>query len=108
MPQVNADLRERVALCVAGGMTVAAIADALGVPEERLRAEFGRELEHGHAIVRADQLAALAAAAKGGNTAAAKTLIALASKPDPEQPRAHQQGGDIAARALRILEGGKK
>lgn len=100
--------RQRVALCVADGMDAPTIAAALGIPEGELRADFAHALEHGGAIVRAQQLAALATAAEAGNAAAAKALLAIAGKPEPERP-AHGAGGpDLATRALRILEGGRR
>jgi hypothetical protein len=83
------------------------IAAALGVPLDRLRADFAHELEHGAAIVRARQLAALGAAAGTGNASAARALLAIAEKPEPEQP-AKPGRPDVAARALKILQGGKK
>lgn len=64
----------------------------------------------GPAIVRAQQLGALSAAAAGGNASAAKTLFGLAGKKteSPAPKAGTAGGGDLAARALRILDGGRK
>ncbi|MBD8552372.1 hypothetical protein [Sphingomonas sp. CFBP 8764] len=90
-------------------MDVSTIAAALMIEEERLRIEFAHELAHGSAIVQADNLAALSAAAAEGNAAAAKALLAIATRvagPPPGAP-AIPTGGGVTERALRILQGGK-
>lgn len=105
---VGATLHGRVALLVADGMDEATISAVLGVPADQLRAEYGHELAHGISLVRADQLAALAASAAGGNAAAAKALLAIAGKPEAEKPARSAGRPDLATRALRILDGGRK
>lgn len=105
----DATLGRRVALCAGSGMDVLTIAAALQIEESRLRVEFAHELANGSAIVQADNLAALSAAAADGNAAAAKALLSIAMKaggPPPGAP-AIRAGGDATARALRILQGGK-
>jgi len=105
-------LRKMVALCAGSGMDTASISAALNVPEDELRADFAVELEFGGAIVQAEVLARLAIAARSGSAAAAKTLLAaLADKSEPERSEAPDRGKrrpDLAERALRILDGGKK
>jgi hypothetical protein len=107
--RIPATLRERVALCAADQMPVAVIAAVLGIQEGRLRAEFAHELQHAVALVRSEQLAALAVAAQGGNAAASRALLDIASRPEPERADEQQpETSDLVGRALRLLDGGRK
>lgn len=101
------ELGQRVALCVADGMDPAVIAAALGIPEAQLRADYAHELANGAAMVRAQQLEALSRAADAGNASAARALLAIAEKPEPEKPERPDARPDVAARALKILKGGR-
>ncbi len=101
-------LRQRVALCSADRMEPSVIAAVLGISEDRLRVEFSVELEHGAAIVRAQHLAALSTAARCGSSPAAKALLAVAAKPEPEKPTRSQGSLSVEARALRIIRGDRK
>ena len=106
----EADLSRRVALCAGSGMDVPMIAAALLIDETRLRVEFAHELANGSAIVQAANLVALSIAAADGNAAAAKALLSIAMRtagPSPGAP-AIPAASDATARALRILQGGKR
>ena len=102
------EMRGKVALCAADGMDPTAIAIALGISETALRASYAREIDYGRIIIRAEQLAALSAAARDGNAAAAKALLGIATKSETVAPARGGGGDDLAGRALRILQGGKK
>lgn len=105
----NAVMRERVALCASAGMDVSAIAAALGIAEAHLTVAYAHELANGAAIVRADSLAALKVAAAEGNAGAAKALLAIIAKmePQPDGPPGVSRSptrGDATTRALRFLQ----
>jgi hypothetical protein len=101
-------LRERIALASADGMAPSVIAAVVGLPLERLRRDFAVELEHGPEIIRLAHLVSLSTAAKGGSSPAAKALLALSDRPEPEKPAEERPESDLVGRALRILDGGKR
>jgi len=105
----DAAMRQRVALCAGSGMGVPEISIATGMTEDQLLTCFARELEHGRALVRADALVALKAAADDGNAAAAKALLVVTEKndPEPDAPPGSSRSaksGDAASRAVRYLQ----
>lgn len=69
--------RRQVALLVADDMDEAVIAAVMVLTVDRLKAIFGHELRHGHAIVRAEVLARLNAAGAGGSVSADRALEAI-------------------------------
>lgn len=100
--------RQQVALLSADGMAPAVIATVLGVSVEQLHAEFGHELEHGPAIIRAQQLLALSAASARGTVTAQRVLLDRASPSRSEQASLFDAAGDTVDRALRIIDGGRR
>lgn len=105
--RADADARRRVALCASIKMPPADIAACLGITSEQLASDFSHELENGAAIVRAQLLADLSVAAGAGNASAAKMLFGLMEADDREGQSSARRSPDIAARALKILNGGK-
>ncbi len=104
-------MRRQIALCVADGMTAEKIAAVMGLPNEKLRAVFAHELEHGREIVRADELLRLDAASEGGKVAASKIILANAGKATApgETPKPNETDGEKVTRlAFRVLNGGLK
>jgi hypothetical protein len=67
--------REKVRVLKAGGMSIAAIAEAVGISEPTLRKCFFSDLEIGAAKVTADVLMARYRAAIGGNVSAQNKLL---------------------------------
>lgn len=109
--QRDALIRRQIILCVADGMTPEKIAAVLGYQIEKLQAVYAHELEHGRAIVRAEELMRLDAASAEGKVAASKILMQTSSTEPPPPGRKPKDGpitDDIAGRALRLLQGGKK
>jgi AcrR family transcriptional regulator len=77
--------REDVELLVLTGSSEEEIASALGITRPTLRKHFASELLHGRARKRRVVVRYLFAAARRGNVAAQKALLAL-SHSAPEQP----------------------
>jgi hypothetical protein len=104
--QRQALLRRQVALMRADSMSDDAIAAVIAIPVDQLRAVFGRELAHGREIIRSEVLARLDQQSESGNVSAGKALLAAA---DGEPTTAHGEHApdSVAARALRIIDGGK-
>lgn len=74
------ELRDRVAMLRASGMTQQEIADAIGCSVPTLTQYFSLELNEGKATKRAEMLDTLWKAAMGGNVTAMRTWLALNEK----------------------------
>jgi AraC-like DNA-binding protein len=77
--------RQRVALGIAGGLSMTALADALGVSRRTFGRVFATEIGSGRAQVMLEMLACLYRAARKGNGAAAKALLGFIDRAKPEQ-----------------------
>jgi transcriptional regulator with XRE-family HTH domain len=78
--RVTNDLRDRIAMLRASGMTQQEIADAIGCSVPTLVEFFSLELNEGKSAKRAEMLDTLWSAAKGGNVTAMRTWLALNDK----------------------------
>lgn len=78
--RVTNELRDRVAMLRASGMTQQEIADAIGCSVPTLVEFFSLELTEGRSAKRAEMLDTLWNAAKGGNVTAMRTWLALNEK----------------------------
>lgn len=74
------ELRDRVAMLRASGMTQQEIADAVGCSVPTLAQYFSLELNEGKAVKRAEMLQALWDAGMNGNVTAMRTWLALSDK----------------------------
>ena len=99
----EAALRQRVAECVAAGMSPADIAVALDITEIELRARCERELTSGKMIVRAQLITSLSEAATKGNVAAGKVLLALLNGDSAVPEAAPSANPPLTERALRLV-----
>ena len=106
--RVTNDLRDRVAMLRASGMTQQEIADAIGCSVPTLVEFFSLELNEGKAAKRAEMLDTLWSAAKGGNVTAMRTWLALNDKGvmprDVVRPKAEPKLGK-KEQALRDAKG---
>jgi hypothetical protein len=84
--RVDNELRRRVAVLAAGGMTQAVIADVVGLSEPTLRQYFFAELHEGKAAKRAEVIEAMFEAAKAGNVTAQRAFLGLGEKGDMSAP----------------------
>jgi transcriptional regulator with XRE-family HTH domain len=78
--RINNDLRERVAMLRAAGMTQEQVADAVGCSVPTLAQYFSLELNEGKAAKRAEMIETLWNAAKGGNVTAMRAWLALSDR----------------------------
>lgn len=69
--------REKVRVLKAGGMSMEAIAEAVGISEPTLRKHFSSELDRATAKVRAEVLMARFRSAMGGNVSAQNKMLEL-------------------------------
>lgn len=89
--KINNDLRERVAMLAAGGMSQAAIAEAIGCSEPTLRQYFFSELHEGSSAKRAEVIGAMFKSAMDGNVTAQRSFLALGEKADIASPKRRQK-----------------
>jgi AraC-like DNA-binding protein len=96
------DDRQRVALGVAGGLSITALADALGVSRRTFGRVFAAEIESGRAQVMLEMMACLYRAARKGNGAAAKALLGFIdrAKPEPADAVTQNRWAGLADRIL--------
>lgn len=73
--QVTDEHREKVMVLRAGGMTLAAICEVIGVTEVTLRKHFAHELDIAQAKVKSDLILARYASAMSGNVNAQNRMI---------------------------------
>ena len=84
----TAEQREMVRVLKAGGMSVLAIAEAVGISHPTLQKHFLADLEIGAAKVKADVLMARYRSAMGGNVSAQNKMIeAMGLVPPPPKPQ---------------------
>jgi len=105
-------LKWQVAVYVHGGMDVVGIAAVMGMTIEKLRVLFAWELQHGWALVHAEELRRLDAQSAEGKTAATKLALATggAERPaeNPEADAAKARHDNVIELALKLMHGGKK
>ena len=103
-------LKRRVALCVHAGQSPETIAAVLEMDVSKLRVVFARELEHGAAIVEAEERWRLDESAAAGKVAASKLILDTAEESGSASGQSPADGIDARSsnvRALRILNGGR-
>ncbi len=84
--KLSNELRQRVAILAAGGMTQAAIAEAIGCSEPTLRQYFFAELHDGRSAKRAEVIEAMFRDAVGGSVTAQRAFLGLGDKADIAAP----------------------
>lgn len=103
-----ADLRDDIALFKGAGLSDEAIAAALDIAVEDLRATFSRVLADGQVLSRAQNLALLRRSAASGSVAAQRAIDAILARGRSSESEAETKTDEITSRALRILQGGKQ
>ena len=89
-------------LGIAGGLSVTALAGALGVSRRTFGRIFANEIESGQAQVMLEMMACLYKAARKGNGAAAKALLGFVERAKPEPEAAIDRWSGLAERVAGI------